>query len=208
MSSAGGAVEWLLREFGAAYGHDPESGDYDAFNQAVAASEPGAGGLIFLPYLSGELHPILDANARGVFVGLTGATARGDIARAVLEGSAMAIRHNLTVAAAAGARVTRLVATGGPSRSAEWCQIIADVTGHQLSVVSSGSAPVGDALIAGAGVGLIPDPGALARTIATIGREYAPRPVAASRYDELFPAYLRIYERLAPEFVYLSGLTS
>ncbi len=204
MSSAGGAVEWLMREFGPAYGSAADG--YTALNQAVAGSEPGAGGLIFLPYLSGELHPILDAHARGVFVGLSGATTRGDIARALLEGSAMAIRHNLTVAAGAGARIKRLVATGGPTRSAEWRQIIADVTGQPLSVVASGGAPVGDALLAGAGVGLITDPGATARAMATIEREYIPRPAAAARYDDMFPAYLRIYERLAPEFIYLAGL--
>jgi len=202
MSSAGAAVEWLMREFGAAYGADHAG--YTALNRAAASSPPGADGLVFLPYLSGELHPILDANARGVFVGLSTATSRADIARAVLEGSAMAVRHNLTVAAEAGARVSRLVATGGPTRSAEWCQIIADITGQSVGVVASGGAEVGDALLAGAGVGLIADPNDVARAIARVEREYVPRPALATRYDHLFAAYLRIYAHLVDDFAFLA----
>ncbi len=202
MSSAGAAVEWLAREFGVSYGLQPQN--YDGFNSAVEQSPPGANGVIFLPYLTGELHPILDANARGVFFGLSIGTRREDIARAVMEGSAMAIRHNLSVARAAGADVQQLYASGGPTRSEPWCQIIADVTGQPLRVVESGGAPVGDALIAGVGAGLIADAGEMARRMVKVEREYAVRTEYRARYDHIYATYVRLYEHLAADFAFMA----
>lgn len=203
MSSAGAAVEWLLREFGPAYG--AVSTDYAGINRAIAASPPGAGGVLFLPYLSGELHPILDPNARGVFCGLSVATTKDDLARAVVEGSAMAIRHNLTVAEEAGAPVGRLLATGGPTRSRPWCQAIADVADRPVAVVASGGAPIGDALLAATGVGLIADPADLLDAVAVVERVHEPRPELRARYDHLFAAYLSLYEHLKPDFAFMAG---
>lgn len=207
MSSAGAAVEWLLRELGPAYGVEPSTGrrDFAGLNAAIETSPPGAGGVIFLPYLSGELHPILDPSARGVFFGLSVATTRADLARAVVEGSTMAIRHNLTVAEQAGATVEHLLATGGPTRSVPWRQIIADVTGHRLSAVTSGGAPVGDALLAGAGVGLITDPGETARVAATVEAVHEPNPGCRALYDHRFDLYCRLYEHLKADFAALAA---
>jgi xylulokinase len=202
MSSAGASVEWLLREFGPSYGN---TGDYVGLNDAVASSPPGANGVIFLPYLSGELHPILDSDARGVFFGLSAGSSRDDLARAVLEGSAMAIAHNLSVAEAAGASVSQISASGSPTRSQAWCQAIADITNKPLRVVSERGAPVGDALIAGAGVGLIQDVGETARNMATTKREYLPRAEYRARYDHMYEAYLRIYRHLADDFKFMAG---
>ena len=109
MSSAGAAIAWWLREFGQVYG------DVSGLNAAIERSSPGAGGVTFLPYLSGELHPLLDPAARGVFFGVSLSTTADDMARALVEGNAMAIRHNLEVAVGGGEMPRSLRATGGPS---------------------------------------------------------------------------------------------
>jgi xylulokinase len=155
---------------------------------------------MFLPYLSGELHPILNANARGVFFGLSLETSRNDMARAILEGSAFATRHNLSVAASAGAAAGHIRTTGGPTQSAPWCQAIADITNRPIEVVAGGGAPIGDALLAGAGVGIIADPGQTAFENATVTAAYLPRAAFRSLYDERFAAYLQLYEHLMPDF--------
>jgi len=205
MSSAGAAVEWLLREFGPAYGHPPSG--YAGLNRAIESSAPGAGNLIFLPYLCGELHPLLNADARGVFFGLSLSTTRADIARAIVEGSALAIRHNLDVARAAGATFKRLYASGGPTRSAVWCQIIASITGVPITVVKSGGAPLGDALIAGLGTGLIDDAGTMARQLAVFQQEYLPVAEQQARYNRLYAAYLQIYTHLLTDFTLLAAFS-
>ena len=65
---------------------------------------PGADGLYFLPYLSGEMQPINDGFARGVFFGLNAEMGRAHLVRAVLEGNALAIEHNLSLARTVHAR--------------------------------------------------------------------------------------------------------
>lgn len=97
--------------------------------EALAAkAEGGAGGLIFLPYLSpaGERSPFLDPRAHGSFHGLRLGTAREELARAVYEGLACVIHECLD---ATGAKVNELKVCGGGARSGLWCQMIADMTG-------------------------------------------------------------------------------
>ncbi|MCT2581770.1 FGGY-family carbohydrate kinase [Actinophytocola gossypii] len=103
-------------------------------------AEPGAGGLVFLPYLSpaGERAPFLNPHARGTFWGMSLEHGRAEVARAVFEGLTMVIRDCL---AATGADATELRVCGGGAGSAMWCQLIADVTG--VPVVTSADTEVG-----------------------------------------------------------------
>ena len=90
--------------------------------------------LVFLPYLAGERSPIWDPTATGVFAGLTLSHGRGHLARAIIEASALAIRHVATPMLAAGVTVTAMRACGGPARSDAWNQVKADVTGFPVLV--------------------------------------------------------------------------
>ena len=100
----------------------------------AAATPPGADGIVFLPYLAGERSPIWDPTATGVFAGLTLSHGRGHLARAIIEASALAIRHVATPMLAAGVTVTAMRACGGPARSDAWNQVKADVTGFPVLV--------------------------------------------------------------------------
>ena len=63
----------------------------DALEREAAADYPGPGALLFLPYLSGERTPLDDPYARGVLFGMSEATSRADVARAVMEGVALTL---------------------------------------------------------------------------------------------------------------------
>ncbi|RSO10116.1 carbohydrate kinase [Streptomyces sp. WAC 06783] len=91
-------------------------------------SEPGARGLMFLPYLSpaGERAPFLDAHARGGFWGLSLEHTRADMARAVFDGLSLVLRDSLV---ASRTEVTELRLCGGGANSDAWCALIADATG-------------------------------------------------------------------------------
>ncbi|MBL8163405.1 MAG: xylulokinase [Anaerolineae bacterium] len=174
---------------------------FDIMTEQAAQSEPGADGLLFLPYLSGELQPINDGHARGVFFGLSLNTRQPQLIRAVLEGTAFAMRHNIQVAAEIGARLTELRGVGGPTRSPLWCQIIADVTQHPLTVLKDNpGAPLGDVFLAAAAVGLIADAGAAAASAAQIERVYLPDPAVSARYDKHFAVYQMLYPALKASF--------
>jgi xylulokinase len=113
------------------------------------ASSPGAGGLIFLPYFSGERTPIHDPNAKGAIVGLTLAHTRADVYRAALEGIAFATKHIFDTYAEAGAQPSGIVAVGGGLRNRIWTQATSDISGLRQEVreVSIG-ASYGDAFLA------------------------------------------------------------
>ena len=123
MATTGRALDWY---------RDGILGDTittEALLAEAAATPPGADGLVFLPYLAGERSPIWDPEARGVLAGLTLAHGRGHLGRAIVEASALAIRHVSAPMLAAGVQVTEMRVCGGPARSRFWNEVKADVTG-------------------------------------------------------------------------------
>lgn len=163
-------------------------------DELAAEVGPGSDGLLFLPYLAGERSPIWDANASGMFFGLTFGKGRGHFYRAVMEGAAYALRHNLQVARQAGVHVASLNAMGGAAGSPVWMQIKADVTGTPLCVPRSDTAtPLGAAILAGVGTGLYAGfDEAVAATI-RVERTYQPDPANTAVYDRYFQLYLDLY---------------
>jgi len=195
----GAALEWARQAL------TPDLGGVEAFTALAAQAPPGADGLVFLPYLSGELQPINDGHARGAFVGLDLRHERRHLARAVMEGAAYALAHNLALTGASVGSLD-LRATGGPTRSPLWCQTIADVTGQQVSVVANGvGAPLGNALLAAQGAGLIDDPAAVAEANVRVSRTYAPRPAEHATYAPLLHAYQALYPCLRDVYSVLAG---
>jgi xylulokinase len=197
LMASGAALDWLRRLL-------PGNLSYDEVTALAAQSEAGAGGVIFLPYLNGELQPINDGQARGVFFGMNFSTTSAEIARAVLEGVAFAIAHNLQLAREMGIGIDAIRAVGRPAHNALWCQIIADITQRPLDVLpGSGGAPLGDALLAGAGVGLVDFVG-MTFTLGEAQR-YWPNPAHRARYEALFAVYRSLYPALRQPFAALVG---
>src|SRR5690606_29822385 len=96
---------------------------YDLLARQAAASPPGARGLFFLPYLNGERTPHGDANARGVFFGLSGAHTRADLIRSVMEGVVYSLRDSVEIMREMGLSVERVCAIGGGGESPLWRQM-------------------------------------------------------------------------------------
>lgn len=118
--------------------HRTGSGDaFDHFERALAASPPGAGGVRFLPWLSGSMAPQADPSMRGGFLGMSLNTRRVDLVRAAVEG----VLHNLRwmlepVEAFTGRPAEHIVLTGGAARSAAWAQATADILGRPVSTLA------------------------------------------------------------------------
>lgn len=200
IAAVGAGLNWIRKLFGAEF-------DYLQLSEMARQSPPGAGGVIFLPYLSGELQPINDGNARGVFFGVSMSTTPSHMVRAVMEGAAFAIAHNIDIACEAGSTIRELRAVGGPTQSDLWCRIISNVTGHPLAVLADNAgAPLGNALLAAAGVGLIDDPAATARKVGRITGQYEPNPKFKDRYAEMFTIYRQLYPQLKEQFAALAAI--
>lgn len=87
---------------------------------------------IFLPYLSGERTPHIDPHAKGVFFGLTHATKRVDMTRAILEGVAFAFTDGQDTMMNAKIPIREISVVGGGSQSYFWGTILASALNKPL----------------------------------------------------------------------------
>ena len=155
--------------------------------------------MVFLPYLSGERSPIWDPKATGAFVGLTLGHGRGHMTRAILEASALAIRHVAEPMLGAGVRVTAMRACGGPARSETWNQIKADITGFPVLVPAVlETAVLGSAILGAVAIGASPDVRTGVRSMTRIERRLEPRPETRDVYDRAYAVYAGLYPVLRP----------
>ena len=193
MAATGRAIDWFRTDIAGGV----ES--TEALLEEAAATPPGADGALFLPYLAGERSPIWDPNARGAFVGLTLGHRRGHLARAILEASALAIRHVAEPILAAGVEVGEMRVCGGPARSETWNQIKADVTGFTVAVPAVlETAVVGTAILGATGIGAYPDVPAAIRGMTHVARRLDPNPDHRRLYDAAFDAYVRLHPAISP----------
>eukprot|EP01012_Entosiphon_sulcatum_P020535 TRINITY_DN25473_c0_g1_i1.p1 TRINITY_DN25473_c0_g1~~TRINITY_DN25473_c0_g1_i1.p1 ORF type:complete len:502 (-),score=81.79 TRINITY_DN25473_c0_g1_i1:43-1548(-) len=191
MATTGSLTRWFCDEFA------PDLGEvgwaYTSLFQQAAAIPVGCSGLLVLPYFSGERTPINDPKARGVIAGLTLSHTRAHVFRAVLEGVAFGIRHNIEAFRKRGAEIKRVVAVGGGAQTDTWLQIVSDVTGlvQEVPSVTIG-ASYGDAFLAGVASGLLQR--ADIAKWARIERTIRPNAEHKDAYDTLYAQYIDLYE--------------
>ncbi|MFV0466195.1 MAG: xylulokinase [Lachnospiraceae bacterium] len=199
-TGGGGAMRWLEREFADFERQNAQStgkSSLDQLNDIAGEVSAGADGLVFLPYMAGERSPIWDPNAKGVFYGLDFSKSKGHFVRAVMEGVAYSLKHNLEVAEEAGAKVNVMRAMGGSANSLLWTQIKADITEKEILVPASDTATtLGAAILAGVGVGLYADfEDAVAKTV-TVTRKHEPDLSFKKEYDNNYVIYQELYQNL------------
>ena len=198
--SAGMALRWLRDNVLGLAGPD----GYAQMTAWAETSPPGARGLLFLPYLSGERTPHMDPQARGLWLGLTAAHGRAELVRSVLEGVALACYDAYKVLEQLGARPERIVMAGGGALSPLWRQITADVFGLPVAqLLVADQSACGAALLAGGGIGLV-DPAA--HDWAAYGPPVEPNPGRHARYGELFALFCDAYAKHRTDFARLEAL--
>ncbi len=101
---------------------------YHLISKIAERVEPGAKGLLFHPYLTGERAPLWTSDARGSFIGLTLAHRKEHMIRAVLEGVVFNLYSVfMALSEIIGDTPYKISATGGFSKSAVWRQMVSDV---------------------------------------------------------------------------------
>ena len=173
-------------------------GSYEEINAAVAAVSPGADGLIYLPYLSGERTPHMNPDARGVFFGMTLGQEQGHFLRAVMEGVTYSLRDCLGILQELGVDAPEIIASGGATASPQWMQMQADILGKPVRVSRvKEQACLGSCLLAAVGTGVLPSlEEACGRFAVMDERVYLPDAANADVYREGYDTYRRLYERL------------
>jgi xylulokinase len=191
-TQAGGAsLDWLGRIMG------QSTADLAALARegTIRADSP-----LFLPHLQGERAPLWDMAARGTFAGLSGATGPVEMVLSVMEGVAFSARLAMeALEQAGGLRAEVIRAGGGGTASDNWCQIRANVFGRPLlRMAAQDAGAVGALVMAGAGLGLMPDLAVAAERLVPQDRKFTPDPMAAALADQRFAIWRALYEQVRP----------
>jgi xylulokinase len=181
-------LRWFREQFG----------NGESFDGLTALAEkilPGADGLVLLPYMAGERSPIWDENAKAVFYGLDYTKTKANFIRAVLEGTAFSLRHNLETAAEAGTFANEMRAMGGAANSPLWMQIYSDITGKGIEVSSSDTATtLGAAILTGVAAGVYNNFNDAVLKTVSVKKTYKPNNYKA--YETNYKIYRELYTRL------------
>lgn len=158
-------------------------------NTLVRDVPPGANGVTFLPYLNGERAPFVAPEVTASFHGLRARTSKAEMGRAVMEGTALSLRHCLS---AEGHKVDGPVKlAGGGSRNPVWSQIIADVTGTEVTATRDSDHGLWGAACLGAAAAGLGVAAELARRHEDL-THFPPDPQAIRAYDRVFERYLTL----------------
>ncbi|HYG09593.1 MAG TPA: xylulokinase [Pyrinomonadaceae bacterium] len=196
--AAGLSLRWFRDRFGTGANGGGDGRDaYEILCDEAAGVPPGAGGLLWTPYLMGERTPHLDPQARAALVGLTMSHTRAHVVRAILEGVAFSLRDTLTIFAEMRVPVRGIKLGGGGARSSLWRQIQADVYGQTIELVEAEEgAAYGAALLAGVGGGAWSTVDEACEAAVRVRARIEPDAARASLMNERYRAYRAIYPAL------------
>jgi xylulokinase len=184
IQNAGLALEWVRTLLGVTW---------DELYSEAFSVPAGSGGLLFLPYLTGERTPYFDPSAKGGWIGLQMAHERAHLLRAALEGIAFAIRQGLESLLATGVPIQQLRLAGGGSFDPRWRQLLSDGIHSPLFATETPAvSALGAALLAGVGFGAWPDVRRAASLAASPMEVAAPGPDAAA-YAEAYERFRQLY---------------
>jgi len=170
---------------------------YRELGELAAHVPPGAEGLLFLPYLTGERSPHLDPRARGAFVGLSARHDRAHMTRAVMEGVAFSLRESIDIMIELGIVIDHVRAIGGGARSDPWLQMQADIFGLPVRRMKIDEGPgYGAALLSAVTAGAFKDVAEASSTVKMLPNIVEPQHQALAVYEELYGLYRSLYPTL------------
>jgi xylulokinase len=209
MQAAGSSYSWLKNVICTSEARDAEAHGLDAYdriNQAITRSPAGANGLIFLPHMLGERTPRWNPNAKGAFIGLSLATRREDVLRAVMEGITMNLgiivgifREHVPIEA--------ITAIGGGAKGAVWRQMMADIYDCRIEKLNflDEATSMGAAVVGGVAAGMFPDFDVIGRFV-RVEDVVEPDPANQAVYRRMAPIFEKSYQALVDVFEDLAAL--
>ena len=188
--AAAASYRWYRDTFG---------GEYKELDDGAESTPIGAEGLVFHPYLNGELTPYADPTLCGSFVGIRATHTKAHFTRAVLEGVCFSLLDSKNYLD--GLNIERksvATAIGGGTKGKLWRQITADMLGIKLQTTESSDSSLGSAMLAGIAVGVFKDAKDAVKKCVKIKDVTEPNLENTKKYAELFCEYKKIHDALAP----------
>jgi xylulokinase len=193
VTSSGTALDWFDREIL----DTSREGGHKLLASLASSAKENTDGPLFLPYLQGERTPVWDPHARGAFFGISAATTRHDLARAVLTGTALALRDVIEcLEEIHGISIEEVRAVGGSTSNELWNQIKANALQKSLQVLDfKETASLGAAMLSGVGIGVYCSLQEANRHVREISTAKTIEPIHEMKpyYDESFHLYKQLY---------------
>jgi xylulokinase len=190
IGTAAGSLRWFRDVLGG-------GASYDHLVEEVSRVPPGADGVTFYPHLSGAGSPHWHNAARGTFHGMSLATTRAHLTRALLEGIAFQIRENLTITQELAGPVQQVIIFGGGAKSDMWRQIIGDVANLPMAWTPNvETASLGAAMLGGLGEGTFSSLAAARQVMVQVFPPRMPEPANVIVYEQKYQEYHRMEEQL------------
>ena len=185
--SAGHSLSWFKEQFA----------KEETMEQLLAGVEdisPGANGLLFAPYLSGERTPHPDAKIRASFIGVDATHTRAHFARAVMEGIIFSLNETIEIFRDKGKQIDTIVSIGGGAKNKAWLQMQADIFSARIVTLNREQGPaLGAAMLAAYGAGLFASLEECANVFTSYKDEYVPNPENVEYYRKLYALYQKVY---------------
>ncbi len=188
--AAASSYRWYRDTFG---------GDYKELDAGAENVPLGCEGLIFHPYLNGELTPYADPMLCGSFTGVRATHTKAHFTRAVLEGVSLSLldsKQYLDSLHIPYAEVATVI--GGGAKGALWRQITADALGITLKTTESSDSSLGSAMLAGIAAGVFKDPADAVAHCVRAKDITVPNLENTAKYAKIFEDYKRIHDALTP----------
>lgn len=187
--SAGQSLAWFKEQFAS-----EES--IEELLDGLESIPPGASGLLFTPYLSGERTPHPDAKIRGSFIGVDALHTRLHFVRSIMEGITFSLHESIEIFREKGKTIDRVVSIGGGAKNETWLQIQADIFNATVVKLKSEQGPaVGAAMLAAYGCNWFSSLKECAEVFTVTGKEYEPIVENVEIYQSLFQLYKQIYHQ-------------
>ena len=197
-SVAGESIEWFRKQFARDRHEKDGLVPWDCLMKELDATQPGSGGVMYLPHITAAGCPVNDNKAMGAFAGISNTVSREQMLRAVIEGINYQFLDILSaMETAMNCKFTNIKVSGGAARHEFWMQNKADMIGLPVEVSDVPDAsPLGVAAIAGLGLGLYADMDAAYNRVKRTGRVYNPRLDLTEKYRRYYTIYKQMYPAL------------
>lgn len=173
--------------------------DYEELNKKAASVDIGSDGLVFHPYLNGELTPYANPNLCADFVGVRAYHTKAHFTRAVLEGVTMSMLDcKMALDKLSIPHDDCAVIIGGGSKSPLWRQMVADALNIKLVEMKHADSSFGSAMLAGIATGVFESPKHAVKLCNTVISETLPIKENTEKYNELFRKYKAVQKALEP----------
>ena len=184
------SLRWLRDTFG---------GNYEDFSEIAESVPIGCNGLIYHPYLNGELTPYGNPNLKGSFIGISGRHTKAHFVRAVMEGVAFSLLDCKTYLEEKGVKITSAKLIGGGAKSKVWSKIVADCLGIKLICTKNNDSSLGSAMLAGISAGFFKDENDAVNKCSVKAEEVLPDLKNTEKYALIFKKYKKI-QKILEEF--------